>query len=165
MTLVASSGLSCSDQLPSSAPCNCSSDEESESDCSGDDNMCVHQLQSDSKSYEDGLMQSLGYPNNNVFPSYGEVSIENSNDVHIGNKNFYNGPVRIQQIVYANGNPALVNGSDKARDNLGFQLDSGHSAAEVKDCFKDPELANQAADESPQSPFRNGACRFWQRFF
>uniref|UniRef100_A0AAR5PRB0 Peptidoglycan recognition protein family domain-containing protein n=1 Tax=Dendroctonus ponderosae TaxID=77166 RepID=A0AAR5PRB0_DENPD len=156
MTLVATSDLSCTNQLPSSAPCNCSSDEESESDCSGDDSMCVQQLQSDSKCNEDCLMQSLGYPNSNIFPSYGEVSIENSNDVHIGNKNFYNGPVKIKQIVYANGNPALVNSSDKAKDNLGFEMDSGHSAAEVKDCCKDPELADQAAAESPQSPIRNG---------
>ncbi|XP_046734927.1 uncharacterized protein LOC124404636 [Diprion similis] len=35
-------------------------------------------------------------------PSFGDVCVKNSSNVHFGNKTFYNGPVTIRQIVYAN---------------------------------------------------------------
>lgn len=33
-------------------------------------------------------------------PSFGNISVVNSNDVHFGNKTFYHGPVTIKQILY-----------------------------------------------------------------
>ncbi|XP_046414678.1 uncharacterized protein LOC124176887 [Neodiprion fabricii] len=39
-------------------------------------------------------------------PSFGDVCVKNSSNVHFGNKTFYNGPVTIKQIVYANPNVA-----------------------------------------------------------
>ncbi|EFA01280.1 Peptidoglycan-recognition protein LE-like Protein [Tribolium castaneum] len=36
-------------------------------------------------------------------PSFGNISVMNSNDIHFGNKTFYQGPVTIKQFLYANG--------------------------------------------------------------
>ncbi|KAJ3629428.1 hypothetical protein MTP99_013821 [Tenebrio molitor] len=36
-------------------------------------------------------------------PSFGNVSVMNSSDIHFGNKTFYQGPVTIKQFLYANG--------------------------------------------------------------
>lgn len=35
-------------------------------------------------------------------PTFGDVCVKNSSNVHFGNKTFYNGPVTIKQIVYSN---------------------------------------------------------------
>lgn len=36
-------------------------------------------------------------------PSFGNISVANSSEVHFGNKTFYQGPVTIKQFLYANG--------------------------------------------------------------
>lgn len=50
----------------------------------------------------DGILQNIGYGDaTDALPYFGNVSIENSTDVHIGDKNVYHGAVTIRQIVYA----------------------------------------------------------------
>ncbi|XP_025830018.1 peptidoglycan recognition protein isoform X2 [Agrilus planipennis] len=46
-------------------------------------------------------------------PSFGNVTVSNSSDVHFGNKTFYQGPVTIKQIVYAkNGRNETLTSDD-----------------------------------------------------
>lgn len=40
-------------------------------------------------------------------PSFGNISVINSNEVHFGNKTFYHGPVTIKQFLYANASGEL----------------------------------------------------------
>ncbi|KAF7268581.1 hypothetical protein GWI33_018330 [Rhynchophorus ferrugineus] len=50
----------------------------------------------------DGVLQNVGCGEaTDTLPYFGNVSIENSTDVHIGDKNIYHGAVTIKQIVYA----------------------------------------------------------------
>ncbi|XP_066155304.1 uncharacterized protein [Euwallacea fornicatus] len=74
------------------------------------------------------MVQSLGHPGTEQ--SFGQVSIEHSNNVHFGDKNFYNGPVTIKQVVYANGSATL---SSQGKDNVGFDREGEVSVtSEVK---------------------------------
>lgn len=73
-------------------------------------------------------------------PTFGNVSVVNSNDVHFGNKTIYQGPVTIKQFVYANGNSAeAIEGADFGElknktvigangvDNVNFVVENGVS--------------------------------------
>lgn len=53
----------------------------------------------DSDSETDNTLVVSGQP---ALPTIESVSVVNSNDVHIGNKTVYQGPVTIKQIVYPN---------------------------------------------------------------
>lgn len=53
-------------------------------------------------------------------PSFGDVCVKNSANVHFGNKTFYNGPVTIKQIVYAN---PTVSENGYNEDSLNYPAD------------------------------------------
>ncbi|KAJ8687423.1 hypothetical protein QAD02_023217 [Eretmocerus hayati] len=65
-------------------------------DASINPNKLVHEM--------NGLVLPSDEPTN-----FGDVSVSNSNNVHLGNRTFYKGPVTIKQFVYSNTNakPAL----------------------------------------------------------
>ncbi|XP_070496512.1 peptidoglycan-recognition protein LE-like [Chironomus tepperi] len=58
----------------------------------------------------------------NKLQSINSVAINNSNDVHIGNKTFFNGPVTIKHIVLSseNNNDQICNGKSSGAVNHGF---------------------------------------------
>lgn len=84
------------------------------------------------------LVQNLGYMgpvSQPIAPYIENVSIENSTDVHIGDKNIYKGPVTIKQVVYANNVPGLLDvdsptvsdaGSCETEVDSGYITDGGH---------------------------------------
>lgn len=49
-------------------------------------------------------------------PSFGNIAVTNSTDVHFGNKTYYQGPVTIKQFLYANPNASI---SDVVSDSSG----------------------------------------------
>lgn len=51
--------------------------------------------------------------------NFGNICVSNSNDVHFGNKTFYQGPVTIKQFVYANN--AIENNSDLSAHRLAIK--------------------------------------------
>lgn len=65
-----------------------------------------------------GWLQNVETPNGAVLPSvdpavFGEVNIQNSSHLHLGNRTFYNGPVTIKQFYSRNGsNGNGVEGGD-----------------------------------------------------
>ncbi|XP_067002918.2 peptidoglycan-recognition protein LC isoform X2 [Anabrus simplex] len=48
-----------------------------------------------------GQALALAVAKKGEVPSFGNIAVNNSTDVHFGNKTFYNGPVTIKQFVYA----------------------------------------------------------------
>ncbi|KAL1517475.1 hypothetical protein ABEB36_001238 [Hypothenemus hampei] len=76
------------------------------SDSDEDKNEIVHKSR-DLLPISKPLEQSLGCPG--VPSGFKQISIVESQDVHFGDKNFYNGPVTIKQVVYANGDPLVNN--------------------------------------------------------
>ncbi|XP_060535916.1 peptidoglycan-recognition protein LC-like [Cylas formicarius] len=78
---------------------------------------------------KNGLVQYLGYENADRLPGFDNVVVAHSSDVHFGDKNVYNGPVTIKQVVYANGSATLADPNGKegespgGRDNVAFVED------------------------------------------
>jgi hypothetical protein len=52
-------------------------------------------------------------------PSFGNIVVNSSSDVHFGNKTFYNGPVTIKQFVYTTRNGSADVHDDETGDNDG----------------------------------------------
>ncbi|XP_031358997.1 peptidoglycan-recognition protein LC-like isoform X2 [Photinus pyralis] len=68
-------------------------------------------------------------------PNFGNIAVTNSTDIHFGNKTYYQGPVTIKQVLYANSKNSDSDGetavnSNFASDNPGFVPDQ--FAAKVK---------------------------------
>ena len=107
-------------------------------------------------------------------PSFGNIVVNSSSDVHFGNKTFYNGPVTIKQILYPLRDGG-VDGqrSEAAGDNVDTQVDvegldhvpSGMPNGKVQ-CPASPS-ENFISDLSPHtltskhSPEGKGSL-FWQ---
>lgn len=60
----------------------------------------------DEKHCDDAVVLRSDDDNQEV-PSFGNISVINSNEVHFGNKTFYHGPVTIKQFLYANSSGEL----------------------------------------------------------
>jgi hypothetical protein len=57
-------------------------------------------------------------------PSFGNIVVNSSSDVHFGNKTFYNGPVTIKQFVYATRDGGVDGQRNEADgDNVDTQVD------------------------------------------
>ncbi|XP_012257306.2 peptidoglycan-recognition protein LC-like [Athalia rosae] len=85
-------------------------------------------------------------------PSFGDVCVKNSANVHFGNKTFYNGPVTIKQIVYAN--PA-VRGDAETDDG---KADGTRCFAE-NSCPTAAEGEKFAGEEAPRAAKKDGEER------
>lgn len=159
MTLVASVPTSTIHQPNESFTHDHPASDDNKSQCSDDGDITTIQPRTEPYNFTDALVQCLGLPDSNVAPAIGSVSIENSSDVHFGDKNIYQGPVTIKQIVYANGQAALVPNGDRAKENLAFDGDSSDCAAvdfKTRE-RKDLEVSlGQQEDESGRSRFGKG---------
>jgi hypothetical protein len=52
-------------------------------------------------------------------PSFGNIVVNSSSDVHFGNKTFYNGPVTIKQFVYTTKNGSVDVHHSESDDTIG----------------------------------------------
>jgi len=88
---------------------------------------------------EEPFMSVVAHSGTQNAPSFGQVSIEDSSDVHFGDKHIYNGPVVIKQLV-----------CDK--DSLDFRSGKSQESVEYEVASKLPKV-----DDSPQPEIRKGS--------
>jgi hypothetical protein len=81
-------------------------------------------------------------------PSFGNIVVNSSSDVHFGNKTFYNGPVTIKQFVYTTRNGSVDVHHDETGDNDG---DSRVGVDEVLEPVSDGLPNGKAKDLTPNS--------------
>lgn len=77
-------------------------------------------------------------------PTFGNIAVTSSTDIHFGNKTFYQGPVTIKQVLYANSTKSVcdsvpANNSEFANDNPGFIPDHFGLRAKVVEPNKTQE--------------------------
>ncbi|KAK5642878.1 hypothetical protein RI129_009045 [Pyrocoelia pectoralis] len=94
-------------------------------------------------------------------PSFGNIAVTNSTDIHFGNKTYYQGPVTIKQVLYANSTNSECDSvpaanSEFANDNPGFIPD--HFGVKVK---VDETNRDNATQEEPR---RRKGIRWLQSF-
>lgn len=70
--------------------------------------------------------------------TFGTVAVTNSTDVHFGNKTYYQGPVTIKQILYANHNDSKIIGQDDLTVD-GVIISNGTAESKDKRVILDPE--------------------------
>lgn len=87
---------------------------------------------------EEPFMSVVGHSSTQSAPIFGQVSIEDSSDVHFGDKHIYNGPVVIKQLVCA-------------KDSLDFRSDKSKDSVESEVASKLPKV-----DDNPQPEIRKG---------
>jgi hypothetical protein len=81
-------------------------------------------------------------------PSFGNIVVNSSSDVHFGNKTFYNGPVTIKQFVYTTKNGSVDVHHSETGDNVG---DSQVGVDEVLDPVSSRLPNGKAKDPTPES--------------
>ncbi|CAH1132574.1 unnamed protein product [Ceutorhynchus assimilis] len=133
--------------------------DDNESECSSDNENYVIQPQEPPYSFANALVQALGHPDGDAIPQIGKIQVENSSDVHFGDKNFYQGPVTIRQIVYSNGDTNLkADKNDKTEVNLGYDISDGDNfeASERKDNINNSGAGSVPDRKCDASSFRKG---------
>jgi hypothetical protein len=81
-------------------------------------------------------------------PSFGNIVVNSSSDVHFGNKTFYNGPVTIKQFVYTTKNGSVDVHHSETGDNDG---DSRVGVDEVLDPVSGELPNGKAKDLTPNT--------------
>jgi hypothetical protein len=83
-------------------------------------------------------------------PSFGNIVVNSSSDVHFGNKTFYNGPVTIKQFVYTTKNGSVDVHHSETGDNDGdSQVDVSSELPNGK--VKDPAPDNENVPRAPST--------------
>ncbi|KAF5295491.1 hypothetical protein FQR65_LT10479 [Abscondita terminalis] len=98
-------------------------------------------------------------------PTFGNIQVKNSTDIHFGNKTYCQGPVTIKQIVYAspeahNGaenknNSIVFDVSNLSKDNLGFVPDNNVSKIKSDSNKNNEEFIERAPTIKGTQWFRN----------
>jgi hypothetical protein len=81
-------------------------EEEEDSEFASDDGDSDGDLKTDSACASD-VLSLAAQKSSECRPSFGNIVVNSSSDVHFGNKTFYNGPVTIKQIVYTTKNGSV----------------------------------------------------------
>jgi hypothetical protein len=92
-------------------------------DCDDEDDDDDSDLKTDSACASNAI-QLAAQKSSESRPSFGNIVVNSSSDVHFGNKTFYNGPVTIKQFVYTTKNGSVdvhhsENGDDDGDSRVG----------------------------------------------
>lgn len=71
---------------------------------------------------EEPCMSVVGHSGTKNAPIFGQVSIDDSSDVHFGDKHIYNGPVVIKQLVCAKDSLDFSSGKDSVESEVASKL-------------------------------------------
>ena len=97
-------------------------------------------------------------------PCFQNIEVTNSNDVHFGNKTYYQGPVTIKQVLYTNSNVENANVQqssikDKCEVDVETVVDGTINLGFVSE-QKDSEFAKNDGDRESNLPGDKGEWEF-----
>jgi hypothetical protein len=115
--------------------------------CDDDDDDDDSDLKTDSACASNAI-QLAAQKSTESRPSFGNIVVNSSSDVHFGNKTFYNGPVTIKQFVYTTKNGSVDVHHSETGDNDG---DSQVGVDEVLNPVSSRLPNGKAKDPTPES--------------